>query len=495
MLSKVNIILGPPGTGKTTRLLNLVDEYLSKGTHPNKIAFISFTKRATEEARDRAKARFKLGSDDLEYFRTIHSLAFKQLGLSTGSVIKWANYKEFGRGMGIEITGKQNTEDGTIAQLSKGDRLIFIEQLARLQCKPLREVWEASDSEDISLEELDQIYRAFTKYKKVNGLIDYTDMLTRFYESGYIPKFDVIIIDEAQDLSQLQWKIVQRLIDNTEVAYIAGDDDQAIFRWSGADVEHFIGLQGNVTVLEQSYRLPEVVHTLATGITKHIEKRREKRFNSRNFPGYIHYLNYIEDLNLTEGNWLLLARNTYMVKKLAEDCKNLGVFYSFRDIGMDKNEALLAARCWQRLCKGSTESIGEIKNTILHMKHRPNISGLKNRETLTLAELMGPNPTLASVPWFEALDAMNQDDREIIKAMLRRGEKLQEPPRVRISTIHGAKGAEAENVALFPDISYRTFQAMQKNPDDEARVFYVGVTRAKETLCLMNPMTDKYYQL
>jgi DNA helicase-2/ATP-dependent DNA helicase PcrA len=90
---------------------------------------------------------------------------------------------------------------------------------------------------------------------------------------------------------------------------------------------------------------------------------------------------------------------------------------------------------------------------------------------------------------------MRVDDSEYIKAMLRRGEKLQEPPRVRISTIHGAKGAEADNVALFTDMSYRTFQGMQSNPDDEARVFYVGVTRARENLCIMNPKTDKFYQL
>jgi DNA helicase-2/ATP-dependent DNA helicase PcrA len=494
-LSKVNIILGPPGTGKTTRLLNLVDEYLSKGTPPNKIAFISFTKRATEEARDRAMKRFKFGKDDLEYFRTIHSLAFKQLGLATGSVIKWSHYKEFGHGIGIEITGKQNTEDGTLAALSKGDRLIFIEQLARLQVRPLKEVWEASDSDDISYGELEQVARAFAKYKKVNGLIDYTDMLTRFYESGYVPRFDVVIIDEAQDLSQLQWKIVQRLIDQSDTAFIAGDDDQAIFRWSGADIEHFIGLQGSVTVLEQSYRLPKAVHALATGITKDIVNRREKRFNSREFPGYIQYLNYIEDLDLTTGHWLLLARNTYLVKNLVEECKNLGVFYSFREAGMDKSDALLAARCWERLRKGGTESTGEIKNTISHMKQKCKPSDLKIQETWSLADLVKLGFTSGSKPWFEALDAMRVDDSEYIKGMLRRGEKLQEPPRIRISTIHGAKGAEADNVALFTDMSYRTFQGMQKNPDDEARVFYVGVTRAREQLCIMNPRTDKFYQL
>ena len=44
--SKTKIILGPPGTGKTHNLLNLVEEELAKGTPPDRIAFLAFTKKA-----------------------------------------------------------------------------------------------------------------------------------------------------------------------------------------------------------------------------------------------------------------------------------------------------------------------------------------------------------------------------------------------------------------------------------------------------------------
>ena len=62
--------------------------------------------------------------------------------------------------------------------------------------------------------------------------------------------------------------------------YIAGDDDQAIYQWAGADVESFVNLKGNETVLEQSYRIPKKVHEVAQGILNRIprENRNEKKW-------------------------------------------------------------------------------------------------------------------------------------------------------------------------------------------------------------------------
>ena len=60
------------------------------------------------------------------------------------------------------------------------------------------------------------------------------------------PKFDVVFIDEAQDLSLMQWDMAKTIWDKSEDNYIAGDDDQAIFKWAGADV-NFITLGGKPT--------------------------------------------------------------------------------------------------------------------------------------------------------------------------------------------------------------------------------------------------------
>ena len=67
------------------------------------------------------------------------------------------------------------------------------------------------------------------------------------------------------------------------------------------------------------------------------------------------------------------------------------------------------------------------------------------------------------------------------------GEELNKKPRILLSTIHGVKGGESENVALLTDLSLNTHRGYDKNPDDENRLFYVGATRTKDHLHIVEP--------
>ncbi len=90
------IVLGPPGTGKTHTLLNKVDDYL-KGTDPDKVGYFAFTKKAANEAKERAIDKFNFTEDDLPYFRTLHSLAFRRLGINKENVMQRRHYEDLGK--------------------------------------------------------------------------------------------------------------------------------------------------------------------------------------------------------------------------------------------------------------------------------------------------------------------------------------------------------------------------------------------------------------
>ncbi len=100
------IILGPPGTGKTTTLLNLVDQFIQDGIRPKQIGYFSFTKKAATEAATRAADKFGLDiENDLAFFRTLHSYAFNQLGMTKENlhILEWKTFLIFVN----EIIGKR----------------------------------------------------------------------------------------------------------------------------------------------------------------------------------------------------------------------------------------------------------------------------------------------------------------------------------------------------------------------------------------------------
>ena len=88
---KETAIYGPPGTGKTTKLLSIMEEAIADGVSPERIAFLSFTRKAAQEAIDRACIKFNLDEKHFPHFRTLHSLAFRWVGMKTEDVIKPAD--------------------------------------------------------------------------------------------------------------------------------------------------------------------------------------------------------------------------------------------------------------------------------------------------------------------------------------------------------------------------------------------------------------------
>ena len=494
--SRTQVILGPPGTGKTSTLLSLIEDELEKGTQPERIGFFTFTKKAVKEGKERAINKFKIANKDLPFFRTLHSLAFRQLGLTRESVISYSDITDLNEKLNLRLTGRTTSDDGHIFGMTHDDRLAFIENLARMRNISLEEQWHTVD-DAVGWFELERFARGLRLFKEDRLLIDYTDMLQMFIEQGDVPKLDVMFVDEAQDLSPLQWAVVRKLAEKATRIYVAGDDDQAIYKWAGADVEYLIKNSKNAMILKQSYRVPSAVHKIATGCINQVRSRIHKEWHPRQEEGLVRWEPTIELMNMEEGEWLILARTNYLLENVDEYCRNQGWFFEIKGRTSISEAKVRAVINWGRLDKGKPISLAECANILKYVKVKKpkKLDLLESDLLLQYQDLKNHFPDLPNGRWYDVFNLLTPKEVSYISAMLRRGEKITKQPRIRLSTIHAAKGGESTNVVLLTDITTRVYKNYQENPDDENRVFYVGVTRAKENLYLIEPQTTRCYQI
>ena len=492
-----NIVLGPPGTGKTTYLLNKAEQFLESGVRPEKLGYVAFTKKAANEALTRAVEKFGYDPDELTYFRTLHSLCYYWLGLGRSDVMARSNLRDFSKTIGERIGSAWDGEN-LMALNTKGDSMLFLENMARNRRIGFREQWNGADS-NISWLHFEWFVKNYTRYKEANFLIDYTDMLEMFLDAKGSPRLDVLIVDEAQDLSALQWKCVEKLAENVETVYIAGDDDQAIYRWAGADVEHFIDLKGKITYLDQSYRVPRKVHDLALGVVKRIGNRKEKVWQPKKEEGTVNYHTSFEHVDISSGDWLFLARNNYLLNAVEEHLKLSGRVYQKGNKSSVSENLITAIRDWEKLRKGASIEAARVRKIYGYMKVGKGVKrGYKTLKTvrddlnLNLTELKTDHGLLVDCIWHECFDLIGNTQREYVISCLRHGEKLFSS-KIRLNTIHASKGGECENVVLLTDLANKTWEELYRNPDNECRAFYVGVTRTMENLHIVRGKTRKEF--
>jgi len=486
------IVLGPPGTGKTTTLLNKVDDYL-KQTDPDKIGYFAFTQKAAHEARDRAMKQFNLEEDDLPYFRTLHSLAFRKLGLKKDQVMQTRHYKDLGDKLGFPVTYADYQEDQGSIFTSDSEYLRTI-QLAQLRnITPEQQFDLGEHTQDLERDKLIIIHNEIRRYKKEYSLIDYNDMILDFTKSDKSPKFDVVFIDEAQDLSSMQWDMARSIWNKSEDSFIAGDDDQAIYKWAGADVDSFIALQDQMINLPliQSHRIPMKVHQLAMGIINRIKHRIDKTWKPKINEGTLQRHFDIESIDMSQGDWLVLSRTRHMLNDIGESLYRKGLYYNNKYKRSNEQDLHTAATAWEHLRQGQLVSYKQIESISKQMTsknwHKKKIKGMAKESFYGIDQLVRDYGLQIKTVWFEAFDDAGQTKVDYLRKMRKNGEKLNEKPRIELSTIHAAKGGESENVVLLTDLTENTLKGYERNPDDENRLFYVGATRTKENLHLVEP--------
>lgn len=452
-----SVFYGPPGCGKTTLLLERMAETRDRGVKPAEIGFLAFTRAAANEALHR------LGISRSKTIRTIHSLAYEVSGASREQMVDDAKLEEFAQYIGYPITGRSSQDPG--AQLI-GDELLELHNLARVTCTSVIEAWHRYHPDvDPGMAQL--FSDGYTAWKNAYGYMDFNDLLEHSIRIRPSLGLKELFLDEAQDLSPLQWKLVDIIAGDTPNVTFAGDDDQAIYTWAGADA-HGMAQRHNgarVEVLSQSHRIPLTVHRLAQAVAAKISQRVEKVYSPRSEVGSLASWNSLAYLDAPgDHDTLVLYRNHTTRAEVEGWLIEHNTPYTIVGPGLSsafEDRYANAVRAYMKLKDGaeiSMAALGALKRTV-----QPSYR----------AQLLQAPGSITAVPWWDCLDIPYE------RAKYLSGVDLFSKPKVRVSTIHSAKGAEADHVILMNAMGARTYEAMG---DDEVRVWYVGVTRARHRL-------------
>ena len=496
------IIPGPPGTGKTYTLINkyLVNEINGLHTDPKKIVYVTFSNAAATEAYDRIKY-------PLLYISTLHHLGTRECKIDTTTqLLKDRKWKQFTsqskicRGMKFET--KKDIYGNTIHQ-NPHMRIISYARSKKIDLIEAALQLDLHHSVDLWLTE--QINEDLKSYKEQTGMIEFSDMITQFVEEDKHLALDAVFLDEAQDLSPLQWDMFFHIEKQCERSYIAGDDDQTIYGFQGADPNIFINLKGTFDNQIYSHRVPKKIHAKALDILKQINKRLNKPWEARDEEGIYKENCLLRDFNFKSDDWMILAQTNAQLKEPAQYLNDLNLRYKGGQNELLPADLLKAYRIWTRLNSGASVSGEDAQHVIKNFLRKKQVKHgfgegklLDKVFTVTLEELQKDHGLLVTGSW-EHLH-MSDEQKNYIKLLLKNGDNLTTNSKIELSTIHGAKGRECKNVILYIDFGSEDendFLANEadKDPDKIHRLFFVGVTRAKQNLYIMESTQTNFYNI
>lgn len=497
MAAKIIKIYGPPGTGKTSKLQRIVEKEVHAGTPLKRIGYLSFTKGAAEVIRQRMNATV----EDVKWFRTIHSACMALMEIGRESVIVNSDFRQFTEETGMVVSAGEFSDWDLEKPLDFTPTLRALELAAATQ-QPLADVLRGMPPHpNLTLTTAEHFQSRWKAFKRANHKFDFTDMLLTYLESGASMPVDVLILDEGQDLSVLQWACFHRLMGSASRVYMAGDDDQAIYSFIGGSEYGFLEHPcDEEIVLPHSWRVPTLIGEEATRIIQRVSHRKQKAVEWKKDPGTVQRLN-LDAFTLPWHDYvrryksiMVLTRHRKGARDFSDDLKAIGIPHDLNGEGMKSWPEARIAHTYYALREEQAVFVCWVRKMLDEMGLKDDVlHGLKPRAPVTRSMLPMVDWTARSiVPLFAGGSLKKIRRYEALRQLVNNDgyDILAKDPVVRVSTMHAAKGAEAELVIIVPECTGIVRQNLLT--PSEIRLAYVALTRAMKQSIILVPRSDIY---
>ena len=315
------MVVAGAGSGKTRVLVHRIAWLIAvEETPPQNIFAVTFTNKAAKEMSSRVSEILGYESKGM-WIGTFHGIAHRFLRLH------WSD-------SGLDQNFQILDADDQLRQIKK---IIKESSFDESRYPPKEITWFINSQKDLGLrpnkskgkkgfEHYLEIYDAYEKLCRQNNLVDFGELLLRFYETlknnesllgHYQNRFENILVDEFQDTNEIQYKIIKLLTGEKGKAFIVGDDDQSIYRWRGANPDSMPRFRSDFPEprsikLEQNYRSTKNILNAANSIIANNAGRLEKNLWTdeesgpllklhQNFDEYEEARNIVETIESKSG--------------------------------------------------------------------------------------------------------------------------------------------------------------------------------------------------
>jgi DNA helicase-2/ATP-dependent DNA helicase PcrA len=291
-LSGPLLVLAGAGTGKTRVVTFRIAQLIRSGIRPDRILAVTFTNKAAAEMQHRAGDLLGRRRKTKPEISTFHSLCVRVLRRHIKRLGYPEHFSIYDRGDQEGIARAALTQISAPRDSLRPSDLLY--QISLWKCRGVdpREALAVAESDREHLAAA--AFRRYQQSLKAQGAVDFDDLLllteellgrfdpVRRAEAG---RFDHVLIDEYQDTNGSQYRIVRALAGGHRNLCVVGDDDQSIYGWRGAEVQHILRFkidwpEAVVVRLEENYRSRPEILEMANELIAFNRHRHDKKLRS-----------------------------------------------------------------------------------------------------------------------------------------------------------------------------------------------------------------------